>query len=152
MHDRRHTERIQEPWEAVPRGSHLLLFLGMSAFLAALLAAGAGAQNGTTPGGELRMDKADLPTAINQPPDANVQLRSHLLRQHREKLDALNQERLRQIADETAKLLLLARDLQHRMDKIESGPLPALVVREADVIEKLAHDVQARMTATVAVE
>ena len=95
------------------------------------------------------MDKADLPTAINQVPDANVQMRSRTLRAHREKLDAINEERIRAIAEESSKLLLLARDLESRMEKIGTRPLPSLVVREAEVIEKLAHDVEARMTATI---
>ena len=146
MHVRRHTEHIAESGEAIQTGSYLFLLL---ALLVLLQARCAPAQSGVAAGGALRMDKADLPTAINQHPDANVQMRSRTLRASREKLDAVNEERIRAIADESSKLLLLARDLQSRLDKIGTQPLPSLVVREAEVIEKLAHDVQARMAATI---
>ena len=90
-----------------------------------------------------------MPTAINQPPDANAQL---IARQHRKGLqnfDVANALRQRQIAEETVKLLILARDLKSQMDKLGEQPMPALLLREAEVIEILARDVQAKMTLTV---
>lgn len=107
------------------------------------------AQSNTAPGGVLRTDKIDLPTPINQPPDANAQLvaRQHLKGQ--KKFDAANALRQRQIVDESVKLLTLAQDLKSQMDKAGDQPLPALLLREAEVIEILARDVQARMTLTV---
>jgi hypothetical protein len=109
----------------------------------------AAAQSNTAPGGALRTDKIDLPTPINQPPDANAQLiaRQHLKGQ--QKFDAANALRQRQIVDESVKLLTLARDLKSQMDKIGDQPLPALLLREAEVIEILARDMQAKMTLTV---
>ena len=107
------------------------------------------AQSNTAPGGVLRTDKIDLPTPINQPPDANAQL---IARQHfkgQQKFDAANALRQRQIVDESVKLLTLARDLKSQMDKVGDQPLPALQLREAEVIEILARDVQAKMTLTV---
>ena len=63
--------------------------------------------------------------------------------------EALNALRQRQIAEETVKLLILARDLKSQMDKLGEQPMPALLLREAEVIEILARDVQAKMTLTV---
>jgi hypothetical protein len=109
----------------------------------------ASAQSAVAPGGQLQMNKADLPTAINQPPDPNAQERSRARRLRQLKFDAVNAARIRQIADETGRLLLLARDLQTQLDRMGAKPLPSLLIREAEVIEKIAHDVQARMTVTV---
>jgi hypothetical protein len=54
-----------------------------------------------------------------------------------------------QIVEETVKLLILARDLKSQMDKVGDQPLPAMLLREAEVIEILARDVQAKMTLTI---
>jgi hypothetical protein len=103
----------------------------------------------TPPGGALRIDKADMPTAINQPPDKNAQLQSRDQDAVRKNFDAANALRIRQIADETEKLLILAKDLKAQMEKMGDKPLPSILQREAEIIELLAHDVQAKMTKTV---
>lgn len=63
--------------------------------------------------------------------------------------DEANMARKRAIEDETNKLLILARDLQAKTEKQGSGPLPRLLVREAEVIEFLANDVKQKMKLTV---
>lgn len=116
----------------------------------AALSAHAGiAQGSTTPGGALRTDKVDVPSPINQPPDANTQMKSHEHSARQQKFDFANALRQRRIADETLKLLILARDLKSQMDKVGDHPVPASLMREAEVIEILAHDVQAKMTLIV---
>ncbi|MGA7106738.1 MAG: hypothetical protein WBV28_05155 [Terracidiphilus sp.] len=107
------------------------------------------AQGPTTPSGVIRTDKADLQSPVNQPPDAIAQLRARVHRAKQRNFDAANELRIRQIADETGKLLILARDLQLQMEKFDGKPLPALLIREAEVIELLAHDVQSKMTLTI---
>jgi hypothetical protein len=63
--------------------------------------------------------------------------------------DAANALRTKQIIDDTTKLLILSRDLKAKTDKIGNEPLPKILVREAEVIELLAHDVQRKMKLTV---
>jgi hypothetical protein len=89
-----------------------------------------------------------LPEA-NRPPDANEQMKMRETKQKKVNFDAANALREEQINDETAKLLILAKDLKAQMDKLGEAPLPARLVREAEVIELLAHDVQTKMTLTV---
>lgn len=96
--------------------------------------------------GALRTDKVAEATPINQPPDANAQLRARARRIKLKNFDAANALRLRQITDESAKLLILVRDLKAQIEKSEGAPIPALLIREVEVIEILAHDVQTKMT------
>jgi len=63
--------------------------------------------------------------------------------------EAANAERKRVIDDETNKLLILARDLKMKTDKLASAPLTPTMVREAEVIELLANDVKEKMKLTV---
>jgi type VI protein secretion system component VasF len=55
-----------------------------------------------------------------------------------------------QIAEESAKLLRLATDLKAEVDKTNKDTLSLHVVRKADEIERLAHNVRIRMRAVVA--
>ena len=55
-----------------------------------------------------------------------------------------------QIAEESAKLLKLASDLKTEVDKTNKDTLALRVVRKADEIERLAHNVRIRMKAVVA--
>jgi hypothetical protein len=59
--------------------------------------------------------------------------------------DALNTDRKKQIADESARLLKLATELKSEVDKTTKDTLSLTVVRKADEIEKLAHNVKEKM-------
>ena len=63
--------------------------------------------------------------------------------------DAANLERKRQIADDSAKLLKLASDLKSEVDKTSKDTLSLGVIRKADEIEKLAHNVKEKMKLTM---
>jgi hypothetical protein len=88
----------------------------------------------------------------------NRSLDTHELKELAEKnerkrnFDAANAARKLQIDDETNRLLILARDLKEKTDKMGSGRLPAQLVREAEVIELLANDVKQKMKLTVTVD
>jgi hypothetical protein len=82
-------------------------------------------------------------------PGPNERMMMNDAKQKRDNFDAINALRLKQIDDETAKLLILARDLREQMDQLGDNPLPDRLRREAEVIELLAHDIQAKMTVTV---
>jgi hypothetical protein len=62
--------------------------------------------------------------------------------------DAANIERRRQIADDSARLLKLATDLKTEVDKTTKDTLSLGVIRKADEIERLAHDVKEKMKLT----
>lgn len=89
-----------------------------------------------------------LPEA-NHLPDVNDQM--VLKEQNKKKKDfsAANAERKRQMDDESAKLLILAKDLKTQTDNLDGNPLPPRAVREAEVIEFLAHDLKEKMKMTV---
>lgn len=148
MQDERPAACSRKP-RIYPMRHRLALFTSMAFVLGTLLGILSGRAQTCTAGGALRLDKAVAPTPINQPPDANTQLRARAKRARRQNFDAANALRIRQIATETANLLILARDLQVQIDKNAGAALPALLIREAEVIELLAHDVQAKMTVTV---
>lgn len=89
-----------------------------------------------------------LPEANNLP-DANGIMLMNQKQNQRRNFDAVNALRTQQIQDESAKLLILAKDLKTQMDILGDKPLPDRLVREAQVIELLARDVHTKMTLTV---
>jgi hypothetical protein len=62
--------------------------------------------------------------------------------------DAANDERRRQIAEDSGKLLKMATDLKAEVDKTTKDTLSLSVIRKADEIEKLAHNVKEKMKLT----
>jgi hypothetical protein len=56
-----------------------------------------------------------------------------------------NTERQKQLVEETQKLLSLANELKADVDKSNKDTLSLEVVRKADEIEKLAHNVKEKM-------
>lgn len=118
-------------------------------FVAAFLAFGvlpvsANCQQGTTnpiPNRPIVIPNRSLdPTEMKELADKNARKKS---------FDAANEARKRLIGDEANKLLILARDLKQKTDNLGSGPLPPMLVREAEVIELLANDVKEKMKLTV---
>ncbi len=83
------------------------------------------------------------------PPDANEQMAMHEQNAKKANFDAVNSERKRQIADDSAKLLKLASDLKSEVDKTSKDTLSLGVIRKADEIEKLAHNVKEKMKLTM---
>ena len=56
-----------------------------------------------------------------------------------------NNDRQKQLVEETQKLLSLANELKSEVDKSTKDTLSLEVIRKADEIEKLAHDVKEKM-------
>lgn len=106
-------------------------------------------QSGGSTGGALRIDRSVQPTPINQPPDVVTQTRQRKSQAARQNFDAANALRQREIAEETMKVLILARDLKRQIDKLGNDPLPEELIREVEVIEVFARDVQKKMTLAV---
>jgi hypothetical protein len=87
--------------------------------------------------------------AANNLPDANGIMLMNQNQINRKSFDAANALRQKQIDEDTAKLLILAKDFNEQVDKLGNRPLTARLAREAEVIELLAHDVHLKMTLTV---
>jgi hypothetical protein len=58
---------------------------------------------------------------------------------------AMANERQKKIIDDTARLLQLATELKTDVDKTTKDEMSMDVIRKADEIERLAHDVKQRM-------
>jgi hypothetical protein len=85
----------------------------------------------------------------NRPPDPNAQMAMHDEQGKNKNVDAANIERKRQITDESARLLKLASDLKAEVDKTSKDTLSLGVIRKAEEIEKLAHNVKEKMKLTM---
>lgn len=150
MHGR---ENLNRRTELDPRGRATVPFMPLRrihfACVVLVFVLAGTAQNPTTPGGALRMDKVNLPTPNNQLPDPNAQMHMHDQQTRQQNFAAANAERKKQIAEDTVKLLKLAIDLKAEVDKTTKDTLSLNVIRKADEIEKLAHNVKEKMKLTV---
>jgi len=95
-----------------------------------------------------RLPRRPLPDA-NRLPDANEQMEMREKQTEKRNFEAANAERRKQIAEDSAKLLKLATDLKAEADMNTKGTLSLNVIRRADAIEKLAHNVKEKMKLTV---
>jgi hypothetical protein len=89
-----------------------------------------------------------LPEA-NRLPDVNDQMKLHEQNSKKKNFEAANAERKRELDDESAKLLILAKDLKSQTDNMGTTPLTPKATREAEVIEILARDVKEKMKLTI---
>lgn len=115
--------------------------------LLAAIALLAGAAPGQQP--SLNPDKPYLLPEANRLPDANDQLKMRNRDQKQQSFDAANAERKKQLSDDSTKLLTLAMALKAEVDKTNKDMLSLNVIRKADEIEKLAHNVKEKMKLTV---
>jgi hypothetical protein len=95
------------------------------------------------------VDKPYLLPQANRLPDANDQMKMRDKEAKQQSFDAANAERKKQLSDESAKLLTLAMALKAEVDKTNKDMLSLNVIRKADEIEKLAHNVKEKMKLTV---
>jgi hypothetical protein len=89
-----------------------------------------------------------LISQTNQLPDANDQMKMRGQNEKQVSFDASNAERKKELSDESAQLLTLAMALKAEVDKTNKDMLSLNVVRKADEIEKLAHNVRTKMKLT----
>ena len=117
--------------------------LGLTAILAI-------AQTAIPPPG-VRNDRVDLPTPINQPPDAVhlMEMRAALEQQRGKSFVAANKERRKQIAEDSARLLKMAAGLKAEVEKATGDAASVNLIREAGDIEKLAHAVKEKMELSI---
>lgn len=97
----------------------------------------------------LNPDKPYLSPEANRLPGKNDQLQLQDQQVKKEKFEAANLERKKQISDDTARLLELAQQLKTEVDKTSKDTLSVNVIRKAESIEKLAKGVKEKMKLTV---
>jgi hypothetical protein len=148
MQIRRNNSDTLEP-VATPNPFHRIHF-GRTIFaLFAALAISGQVSSPQTPQGPSVVPHPIIIPQANRIPDANDQMQMSEQRTKQKNFDAVNARRAQAINDDATKLLILARDLNAEIDKLGDKPLPNKLLREAEVIELLAHDVQNKMTLTV---
>jgi hypothetical protein len=87
--------------------------------------------------------------AANRPPDKNDQMAMRERNAIKANYEAANEERKRQLTDDSAALLKLSNELKEELAKSTKDTLSLDVVRKADEIARLAHNVQVKMKLTV---
>jgi hypothetical protein len=90
-----------------------------------------------------------LPPELNRIPDQNQTNDINNQQSKNKNFEAANATRKKQINDDTAKLIKLAADLKTEVDKTGQDTLSLGVIRRAEEIEKLAHDIREKMKLTV---
>jgi hypothetical protein len=85
----------------------------------------------------------------NQLPDAIAQIKMREQQAKDRSFELANSERKKQIAEDSARLLKLAADLKVEVDKTNKDTLSLIVIRKAEEIERLAHNVKEKMKLTV---
>jgi hypothetical protein len=128
------------------RSRRTIVCLGALAVAIAVLGA---AQSTVNPQLPAPPHKPLLSPDANRLPDANDQMEMREQQGKKQNYTAANLERRKQIADDSAKLLKLAADLNTEVDKTTKDTLSLSVIRRADEIEKLAHNVKEKMKLTV---
>jgi len=98
---------------------------------------GSGAGPGVQPGNQPTI----LPT-IDQPRIIEDPTRVHM---EEERMKAMNDDRHKKLSADVDRLLALTNELKSSVDKANKDELSVEVIRKAQEIEKLAHDVQSRM-------
>ena len=103
------------------------------------------AQNAKAAGDAQSDDKATVPASANKVPEASAQSDQ---KTEQQSLNTPGSDRRKQIADESTQLLALAMDLKTEVDKTNRDMLSISVIRKADQIEKLAHNVKDKLKQT----
>jgi hypothetical protein len=133
-------------WAAKPfrlRGWQMFAGISVLAFLAC------SAQSTKQAPTSLNPDKPYLLPEANRLPDVNQQMEMREQQNKTQNYTAANVERRKQIADDSTRLLKLATDLKAEVDKTSKDTLSLSVIRRADEIERLAHNVKEKMKLTV---
>ncbi len=106
------------------------------------------AQNAKAAGDAQSGDKATLSASSSKAPGASPQVEQRDQKTGQQDLNTPGSDRRKQIADESNQLLALAIDLKAEVDKTNRDTLSISVIRKADEIEKLAHNVRDKLKQT----
>jgi hypothetical protein len=119
------------------------LWIGLLAGLAVLAIAPVGSE------GLLQNSYPHIPPEMTRIPDSNQVNNINAQQTQKQNYEAANAARKKLIAEDSANLLKLATDLKAEVDKTNKDTLSLSVIRKADEIEKLAHDIKEKMKLTV---
>ena len=103
---------------------------------------GSSTQSGTT--STSKSGRPGLPSIDGQPADSSNEDPSSAMREAG-RARSFASERQRKMTQDTDKLLALATELKQQMDKSNKNEMSLDVIKKADEIERLAHDVKIRM-------
>jgi hypothetical protein len=110
-------------------------------------------QTGTSASGNITHDYSGIPPmnpASNPTPDANRFLESSMKGQDiRKQIEQLNVLRQKEMAADTAKLVILAIEIKAETDATSREKLSVMDLHKVEAIEKLAKGVRDKMKATV---
>jgi hypothetical protein len=136
-----------------PRPPAFLSVVAVALLAVAAAMAGGQQQPAAQPGGAPNMsptpNKPILLPEANRLPDANDRMQMDQQQSKKDKFEAANAVRRKQISDDAAKLLELATELKSAVDKTGKDTLSLDVIRKADTIERLAKGVKEKMKLTV---
>lgn len=118
------------------------------AFLISVAPIAGSAQNAKAAGNARSADRANLTASANTPAGASAQAGQRNQKTGQQDLDTPGATRQKQIADESTQLLALAMDLKMEVDKTNRDMLSIAVIRKANEIEKLAHNVKDKLKQT----
>lgn len=90
-----------------------------------------------------------VPPAVNRMPTPADQAAMQERDAKQQNYLAINAERRKQIADDSATLLKMATELKAEVDKTSKDTLSLSVIKKAEAIEKLARSVKEKMKLTV---
>jgi hypothetical protein len=92
---------------------------------------------------------AAAPPGQQAPSGNNDQMKMREQQVKKQNYEAANAERRKQLAEDSARLLKLATELKAEVDKTTKDMLSLTVIRKADEIERLAHNMKEKMKLTV---
>jgi hypothetical protein len=140
---------------SVLRRTRVLWACGLASLACIVLVSGA-AQSGQQqqPQPSATPDKPSVTSEASQPPDADDEAKPDEPKPPEQQpapqaAPTPGAEHKRQISDDSAKLLTLAMALKAEVDKTNKDMLSLDVIRKADEIEKLAHNVRDKMKVSV---
>jgi type VI protein secretion system component VasF len=116
-----------------------------SAWILACLAGAIALATTAQPGPQSPVQETAKPNTVDVAgnlPDSNQQVQAGPQQPAQLSVDAASAEKKRQISDNSAALLKMAADLKAEVDRTNLDTLSLTVIRKADEIERLAHDVR----------
>ena len=131
----------------MPRARHWVPILGCFVALAIFTGTAHSGQDPLPPRGS--PDRPSTTGMGNRLPDSLEQIRMRDQKIKDKNYAAANSERMRQIGEDSAVLLKLATDLKAELDKTDKDTLSPKAIHEAELIERLSHNVQEKMKLTV---
>lgn len=135
-----------------PKGISQIVRVGMLSAAVLVVVPGAGLHSGSgvveaqrngnpKPPPNMQNGPATLPT-MDQPVLIPDPMHAHI---DEERVKAMNDDRHKRLSADVDRLLALTNELKSSVDKANKDELSVEVIRKAQEIEKLAHDVQSRM-------